>query len=85
MRERERGRRGGEKTKAANLDASDDLVRGYGAEQFEAEHSLLWGGKQRLLIRQNNETMFARHAPHSTRRLKRLNSPDCLIKSVKTL
>lgn len=41
-RERERESGGGaDKTKAANLDASNDLVRGYGAEQFEPEHSLL--------------------------------------------
>lgn len=39
--DRERERRGADKTKAANLDASNDLVRGYGAEQFEPEHSLL--------------------------------------------
>lgn len=59
------------------------LGRGYGAEQ--AQLSLLRGRKQRLLIRQNNETMLARHTPHSTHCLQRLNSPNCLIKSVKTL
>lgn len=73
------------KTKATNLDASKDLVRVSGAEQFELERSLLWSGKQRLVMRQNNETMLARHTPHSTHSLKRLNSPNCLIKSVKTL
>lgn len=36
-------------------------------------------------MRQNNETMLARHTPHSTHCLKRLNSLNCLIKSVKTL
>lgn len=73
------------KTKATNLDASEDLVRVSGAEQFELERSLLWSRKQRLVMRQNNETMLARHTPHSSHGLKRLNSPNCLIKSVKTL
>lgn len=36
-------------------------------------------------MRQNNETILARHTPHSTHCLKRLNSLNCLIKSVKTL
>lgn len=45
------------------------LARGCGAEQ--AQLSLLWGRKQRLLIRQNNETMLARHTPHSTHCLKK--------------
>lgn len=36
-------------------------------------------------MRQNNETMSVRHTPHSTHCLKRLNSLNCLIKSVKTL
>lgn len=73
------------KTKATNLDASKDFVKVSGAEQFELERSLLWSRKQRLVMRQNNETMLARHTPHSTPGLKRLNSPNCLIKSVKTL
>lgn len=77
--ERERAD-GATKTKAVKLDASNDLVRGYRAEQSEPERSLVLGSKQRLLIRQNNETMSAAHTPHSTRCLKRINSPKGLIK-----
>jgi len=50
-----------------------------------SQQSLLRSERQRLVMRQNNETMSARHAPHSTHCLKRLDSPNCLIKCVKTL
>lgn len=71
-----------------------DTVRVSGAERFQptlckssliSQQSLLRSRKQRLVMRQNNETMLARHTPHSTHCLKRLNSLNCLIKSVKTL
>lgn len=74
---------------------SKETVRVSGAERFQStlckkqpdfsQQSLLRSRKQRLVMRQNNETMLARHPPHSCLRLKRLNSLNCLIKSVKTL
>lgn len=75
-------------------DAIKATVRVSGAERFQPtlcksmliyQHFLLRSRKQRLVMRQNNETMLARHTPHSTHCLKRLNSLNCLIKSVKTL
>lgn len=50
-----------------------------------SQQSLVRSRKQRRVMRPNNETMLAWHTQHSTHCLKRLNSLNCLIKSVKTL
>lgn len=73
---------------------SKDTVSGSGAERFRPAfvkavkfslQSVVRSKRQGPVMRPNNETMLAEHAPHSTHCLKWPNSLNCLIKCVKTL